>query len=209
MIRVLIADDHTLIREGLKNTLRDEPDITVSGEAHTAAEVLDRMSNAEYDVLVLDLGLPDRPGLDVLREAKRIQPRLCVLILTMYPEDRFALRSIKAGADGYLSKESAAGELVTAIRQIHRGHKYVSQKLSDGLLQMVRGEVPLLEHERLTDREFQILQLIASGSTLSGIAAQLHLSVSTVNTHRTHILEKLHLQSNAELIRYAIENKLI
>lgn len=209
MIRIFIADDHVLIREGLKKILKEEPDMTVVGEAHSAAETLDRIVESECEILVLDLGLHDRPGMEVLREVKNILPHLCVLILSMFPEDRFALRALKAGADGYLSKESAAEELVTALRRIKGGHKYVSQKLSEDLLEKVRGEVTLMTHEALSDREFQILQMIASGKAISDIAAQLNLSVSTVNTHRTHILDKMKLHTNAELMRYAIENKLV
>lgn len=209
MTRIFIADDHVLIREGLKKILREESDMTVVGEAQSAAETLDRIVESECDILVLDLGLPDRPGMEVLREVKNILPHLCVLILSMFPEDRFALRALKAGADGYLTKESAAAELVTAIRRIKGGHKYVSQKLSEGLLEKVRGEVPLMQHEALSDREFQILQMIASGKAISDIAVQLNLSVSTVNTHRAHILEKMNMHTNADLMRYAIENKLV
>ena len=209
MTRIFIADDHVLIREGLKKILREESDMTVVGEAHSAAETLDRIVESDCDILVLDLGLPDRPGMEVLREVKTTLPHLSVLILSMFPEDRFALRALKAGADGYLSKESAAAELVTAIRRIKGGHKYVSQKLSEDLLEKVRGEVPLMTHDALSDREMQILQLIASGKAVSDIAAQLNLSVSTVNTHRAHILEKMNMHTNADLMRYAIENKLV
>jgi two-component system, NarL family, invasion response regulator UvrY len=209
MIRIFIADDHVLIREGFRRLLRGEADMCVVGEAQSAGEVLERIKESDCDILVLDLGLPDRPGMEVLREVKKILPHLCVLILSMFPEDRFALRAIKAGADGYLCKESAAAELATAIRRIKGGHKYVSQKLSEDLLEKVRGDVPLMAHESLSDREFQILQMIASGKAISEIAAHLNLSVSTVNTHRTHILEKMKLHTNGELMRYAIENKLV
>jgi len=209
MTRIFIADDHVLIREGLKKILREESDMTVVGEAHSAAETLDRIAESDCDILVLDLGLPDRPGMEILREVKTTLPHLSVLILSMFPEDRFALRALKAGADGYLSKESAAAELATAIRRIKNGHKYISQKLSEDLLEKVRGEVPLMTHEALSDREMQILQLIASGKAISDIAAQLNLSVSTVNTHRAHILEKMNMHTNADLMRYAIENKLV
>ena len=209
MIRIFVADDHILIREGFKKILSEESDMCIVGEAQTAAETLDRIAECHCDILVLDLGLPDRPGLEVLRDVKRILPHLCVLILSMFPEERFALRAIKAGADGYLSKESAAAELARALRQITGGHKYFSQKTSEALLGRVRGEVSLMMHEVLSNREFQILLLIASGKAISDIASQLNLSVSTVNTHRAHILEKMNLHTNAELMRYAIENKLV
>jgi len=209
MTRIFIADDHVLIREGFKKILLGEKDMCVVGEAQTAAEVLERIVQSDCDILVLDLGLPDRPGMEVLREVKKILPHLCVLILSMFPEDRFALRALKAGADGYLSKESAAAELVTAIRRIKDGHKYVSQKLSEDLLEKVRGKVPLMTHEALSDREFEVLRMIGSGKSISDIAAQLNLSVSTVNTHRMHILDKMNMHTNVELMRYAIENKLV
>jgi two-component system invasion response regulator UvrY len=202
MMRIFIADDHVLIREGLKKILREEKDMSVVGEAQTAAEVLGQIVQSKSDILVLDLGLPDRPGLEVLREIKKILPHVRVLILSMFPEDRFALRTLMAGADGYLSKDSAAGELVVALRRIAGGRKYVSEDISQDLLDKVRGEEPLMSHETLSDREFQILRLIGSGKTISDIAAQLNLSVSTVNTHRTHILEKMNM-------RYAIENRLV
>jgi DNA-binding NarL/FixJ family response regulator len=181
----------------------------IVGEARTAAEILEQIGKSECDILVLDLGLPDRPGLEVLRDIKRILPHVRVLILSMFPEDRFALRTLKAGADGYLSKDSAATELVLALRRIASGRKYVSEEISQDLLVKVRGEVPLMSHEALSDREFQILRMIGSGKTISDIAVQLSLSVSTVNTHRTHILEKMNMHTNAELMRYAIENKLV
>ncbi|HCA80891.1 MAG TPA: DNA-binding response regulator [Bacteroidetes bacterium] len=209
MIRIFIADDHVLIREGFKKLLREEKDMGVVGEAQTAAEILDQIVQSECDILVLDLGLPDRPGLEVLREVKRMLPHLCVLILSMFPEDRFALRALKAGADGYLSKDSAANELARAIRRIASGKKYISENLSQDLLEKVRSEIPVMMHEALSDREFQILQMIASGKTISAIASQLNLSVSTVNTHRAHILEKMNMHTNAELMRYVIENKLV
>lgn len=209
MIRIFIADDHVLVREGFKKLLHEEKDMRVVGEAQTAAETLERIVQCECDILVLDLGLPDRPGMEVLREVKRILPHLCVLILSMFPEDRFALRALKAGADGYLSKDSAANELARAIRRIASGKKYISENLSEDLLEKVRGEVIVMTHETLSDREFEILLMIGSGKAISKIATQLNLSVSTVNTHKTHILEKMSMDTNGDLMRYAIENKLV
>jgi two-component system, NarL family, invasion response regulator UvrY len=209
MITIFIADDHALIREGLKKILREESDMSVVGEAETGSETIERVKESNCDLLVLDLGLPDRPGLEVLREVKRVQPHICVLILSMLPEDGFALRSLKAGADGYLSKDSAAAELVVAVRKIVSGKKYVSQEISQDLLQKLRGKLPSMSHETLSDREFQILRLIGSGKAVTEIANSLNLSTSTVNTHRAHILEKMNMHTNAELMRYAIENKLV
>jgi DNA-binding NarL/FixJ family response regulator len=209
MIKIFIADDHALIREGLKKILREESDMSVVGEAQTATEALDRIVESDCDILVLDLGLPDRPGLEVLKEVKSIHPLLRVLILSMFPENRFALRVLKAGADGYLSKDSAAGELVKALRRIAGGSKYVSEQISQDLLEKVHGDARMMVHETLSDREFEILLMIGSGKAISEIATQLNLSVSTVNTHKAHILEKMSMHTNAELMRYAIENKLV
>lgn len=208
MIRIFIADDHALIRKGLKKIVDKEPDISVVGESQTGSETIDFVAKLEYDILVLDLGLPDRPGLEVLKEVKRARPHQCVLVLSMLPEDGFALRTLKAGADGYLSKESAAAEFVVALRRIARGQKYLSQELSQDLLQKLREDTSSLPHEALSDREFQVLRLIGSGRTTSQIADELNLSASTVNTHRAHILEKMHLSTTAELMRYVIENRL-
>lgn len=209
MIRIFLADDHALIREGLKKIIREEPDMSVVGEAQTAVEILDRVVETDCDILVLDLGLPDRPGLEVLREIKRVLPHLCVLVLSMLPEDRFALRTLKAGADGYLSKDSAATELAVALRRIAGGRKYLSQEISQDLLGKLHSDAPSMSHEALSDREFQIFRMIGSGKTVSQIADSLNLSASTVNTHRTHILEKMNMHTNAELMRYAIENRLV
>jgi two-component system invasion response regulator UvrY len=209
MIRIFIADDHALIREGLKNILREESDMSVVAEAKTAAEIFDRIVGSEPDILLLDLGLPDRPGLEVLREVKRVLPHLLVLVLSMLPEDRFALRTLKAGADGYLSKDSAASELVKALRLIAGGSKYVSEEISQDLLEKVHGNVPLTVHDSLSGREFEILRMIGSGKAISEIATALNVTVSTVNTHKGHILEKMSMHTTAELMRYAIENKLV
>jgi DNA-binding NarL/FixJ family response regulator len=208
MIKIFIADDHALIREGLKNILQEQSDISIVGESRTASETIDRVAKSECDILVLDLGLPDRPGLDVLKEVKRARPHLCVLVLSMLPEESFALRTLKAGADGYLSKDSAATELVVALRRIAGGRKYLSPEISQNLLQKLRGDESTLPHDLLSDREFQILRLIGAGVSTTQIAEELNLSASTVNTHRAHILEKMQMSTNAELMRYVIENKL-
>ncbi len=209
MTNVFIADDHVLVREGLKKILREELDITVVGEARTAAEIQDRLGKAKCDILILDLSLPDRSGLEVLKDVKNRHPKMRVLILSTYPADRFAVRCLKAGADGYLCKDSAAEELVVALRRVAGGKKYfseeISQELADGL---TRNRSHALLHEALSDREFEIFCLLGSGKTITEIASLLNLSISTVNTHRAHILEKMKMESNVQLIRYAIENKL-
>ncbi len=209
MIRIFIADDHVLILEGLKKILREESDMIVVGEARNGIETLERIGKSDCDILLLDLSLPDKSGLDVLKEVKSRFPRLHVLILSMFPEEVFAVRALKAGADGYLTKESAAHELVVALRKIASGRKYVSDALSQKLADNVAGHGGRAPHEELSDREFQILRMIGSGKTVTHIAAELNVSVSTVNTHRIHILEKMKLQTTGDLIRYAIENKLV
>jgi len=208
MIRVFITDDHSLIREGFKKILKDENDITIAGEAGNAKTTQDLVFKDEVDILILDLNLPDKSGLDLLKELKAVRPELKILILSMYPEERFAMRVLRAGASGYVTKESAGEELVKAIRKVYSGGKYVSESLAEMLAFEIQGGADKPVHEFLSDREFQVLQLIASGKTLAEIAEILSLAVTTVSTYRARILEKLNLHSNAELIHYAITNKL-
>jgi two-component system invasion response regulator UvrY len=208
MTRIFIADDHVLILEGLKKTLRGELDMIVIGEARTASETLERIGESGCDVLLLDLSLPDKSGLEVLKEVKKRLPRLHVLILSMFPEEVFAVRALKAGADGYLTKDTAAKELVAALRKVADGRKYLSEAMSQKLAFDVAGGGGRAPHEDLSDREFQVLRMIAAGKTVTQIAAELNVSVSTVNTHRMHILEKMGMHTNAELMHYAMENKL-
>jgi DNA-binding NarL/FixJ family response regulator len=209
MTRLFIADDHFLIREGLKKLLRDEFDFSIVGEARAACEVLEGIRNSMCDILILDLALPDKPGIDVLKEVKTMFPNVRVLILSTYPEDRFAIRTLKAGADGYLSKDTAAEELVVALRRIANGRRYFSETVVQDLTQTVHDGGNCLPHESLSDREFEVFCLIGSGKSISDIASELNLSVSTVNTHRNHVLEKMNMETNAQLMRYALENKLI
>jgi two-component system, NarL family, invasion response regulator UvrY len=209
MTRVLIVDDHALIREGLKKILREEPDMVVAGEARDAEEALSLLHGTPFDIIVLDLCLPDRNGLEIIPEAKRLLPSVPILILSMYSEESFGVRAIKAGADGYLTKTSATHELVTAIRKLVQGGKYVSTSLAEQLVSDVQAGTARPVHQSLSDREFQILRLIAGGKSISRIAEELRLSTSTVNTYRARILEKLNLHTNAELIHYAIKNGLI
>ncbi len=209
MIKVFITDDHSLIREGLKKLLKDEMDIKVAGEAGNAKDTMEFVLKNNLDVLVLDINLPDKSGLDLLKELKEFKPELRVLILSMHPEDRFAMRVLRAGAYGYVTKESAGEELVKAIRKVHNGGKYVSAALAEKLVFEIQSGNDKPLHEMLSDREFQVFQMIASGKTLAEIADGLSLAVTTVSTYRARILEKLNLHSNAELIHYAITNKLL
>ena len=209
MIRIFIADDHVLILEGLKKILREESDMVVVGEARSAVETLEGIGKADCDILLLDLSLPDKSGLEVLKEVKKRFPRVHVLILSMFPEEVFALRALKAGADGYLTKDSAPEELVAALRKVADGKKYVSEALTQKLAYDVAGGGGRAPHADLSDREFQVLRMLGAGKTVTHIAAELNVSVSTVNTHRMHILEKMGMHTNAELMHYAIENKLV
>ena len=208
MIKILIADDHPVVREGFKQIISKADDLKVTGEALSGFEVLEKISKDNYDVVVLDLSMPGKDGLEVLKDLKNIKPELPVLILSMHPEDQIALRTFKSGASGYLNKESAPGELVNAIRKIYSGGKYVSAALAEKLITDLdkKDEEP---HESLSDREFQVFKHIASGMDVDEIAEELFISVKTVRTYRDRILEKLELKNNVEIAHYAIKNKLV
>jgi DNA-binding NarL/FixJ family response regulator len=209
MIRIFITDDHSLIREGLKKIINDEKDISIIGEAGNAKDTMSFVLSKNIDILILDLNLPDKSGLDLLKELKSLKPELKILILSMHPEDRFAMRVLRAGASGYITKESVGEELVRAIRKVYNGGKYVSESLAEMLAIEIQGGGDKPIHEILSDREFQVLQMIASGKTLAEISETLSLAVTTISTYRARVLEKLNLHSNAELIHYAITNKLL
>ncbi len=208
MINILIADDHVLVREGLKKILKSETDMTVIAEATNASEVFESIQK-NPDIVLLDISMPGVSGLEVLETLTRDHPKLPVLILSMHPEDRFAVRAFKMGAVGYITKESAVAELVQAIRRIVGGGKYVSPAFAEKLAGELATDHAKLPHETLSNREFQIMRLIAAGKRITAIAAELSLSPSTVNTYRARILEKMNAQTNAELTRYAVENRLI
>lgn len=208
-LKVYLADDHLLIREGLKKILASEKNFTVVGESGNPDEVLDFINENEVDILILDLNMPGRSGLDILRHVKNIKPEIKVLILSMYSEDQFGERTIKAGASGYITKESASEELLNALHKIANGGTFISSTFAEKLLQKGKKKSDQKPHELLSDREFQIMILLARGKTQVEISNELALSPSTVNTYRTRILEKLNLKSNAEIIRYTIQNNLI
>ena len=209
MIRILVADDHAVVREGVKRIVADTSDLVVAGEASQGHEVLSQVAAWTYDVVLLDISMPGRSGLEVLQQLKREYPALSVLVFSMHPENQYALRAFKAGASGYLTKDSIPEELVAAIRKIVRGGRYVSPSLAEYLVVEVTtgSDKPL--HASLSDREYQVLGLLASGKTVTEIANGLSLSVKTVSTHRSRILEKMHMKTNAELIHYAIRHRLI
>jgi two-component system, NarL family, invasion response regulator UvrY len=209
-IKILIADDHAIVREGLKQILADTKDITVAGDAENGNDAIKLARGAEADVLLLDISMPDKSGIEVLKQIKKETPKLSVLVLSMHREDQYAIRSLKAGAAGYLNKQSAPCELVDAIRQVAAGRKYISPALAQELANQVgdeNREVP--PHETLSDREYQTLVMIASGKTVSDIAAELTLSVKTISMYRSRLLQKMKLRHNAELTHYAIKNNLV
>jgi two-component system, NarL family, invasion response regulator UvrY len=209
-IHVLIADDHAIVRQGLKQILSETEDLVVAGEADDGAEALQLARQQEWNVFLLDVSMPNRNGIDTLKQLKKEFPKLPVLILSMHPEEQYAVRALKAGASGYLTKQSAPEQLVTAIRQVAGGRKYVSptvaMQLADAIANDSDSEQP--PHELLSDREYEVLKLIAAGKTLTQIAEELNLAVATISTFRARILTKLGLSSTAELIRYGLEHGL-
>jgi two-component system invasion response regulator UvrY len=209
VIRILIADDHAILRRGLKEIVTRELAGAVCGEAANAQQVLDEIQKGEWDVVILDVTMPGRSGLDILRDLRARRPKLPVLVLSMHAENQYGKRVLKAGAAGYMNKDAAPEELVNAIRKVISGGRYVSAALAETLAWDLgtNAERPL--HEILSDREFEVLRIIASGKSVSQIAEDLHLSVNTVSTYRARILEKMNLATTAELMRYALQNHLV
>ncbi len=208
-IRVLIADDHAIVRQGLRQILSDTEDMVVAGEAANGVEALQRVREGQWGVVLLDVSMPDRNGIDALKMIKKEFPRLPVLVLSMYPEDQYAIRALKAGASGYLTKQSAPVQLVQAIRTVAAGRKYVSASLAEELANAIQDDSEKPLHERLSDREYQTLCMIASGKTLSQIAQELNLSVKTVSVYRARLLEKMKMKNNAELTHYGLKHELV
>jgi len=209
MIEVLIADDHTIVREGLKKILAETADIIATGEASNGQEVLSKIRTHRYDVVLLDISLPGRSGLDVLKQIKSEQPKLPILVLSMYPEEQYGVRVLRAGASGYLTKESAPDELIGAIRRVSTGRKYISPSLAERLAYNLGIDSEKQPHETLSDREYEVLCMIAAGKTVKEIANEMSLSVKTISTYRARILEKMNMKTNAELTHYAIQNGLL
>jgi DNA-binding NarL/FixJ family response regulator len=209
IMRILLADDHTVVRHGLKQILAEEYNGAVFGEARNAQEALDLVGKERWDIVVLDITMPGRSGLEVMREIKKRRPRLPVLVLSIHPESQFAVRVLKLGAAGYMTKESAAEELVGAVKKVLAGGRYVSASLAERLATDLSSDAARPPQELLSDREFQVLRLIASGRIVSEIARELALSVKTISTYRTRILEKMRLRNNAELMHYALQHQLV
>jgi two-component system invasion response regulator UvrY len=208
-IKVLIADDHAIVREGLKQILADTKDIVVAGDTENGIDAIKMARKGNCDVLLLDISMPDRSGIEILKQAKKEFPNIAVLMLSMHREDQYAIRSLKAGAAGYLNKQSAPAELVNAIRQVASGKKYISPSLAQELANQVGDDRNVAPHELLSDREYQTLIMIASGKTVSDIATELTLSVKTISMYRSRLLQKMKLRHNAELTHYAIKNNLV
>jgi two-component system, NarL family, invasion response regulator UvrY len=208
MIRILIADDHPMFREGLRRILAGCPDINVADEASNGQEVFEKVWNNEYDMVLLDIAMPGTPGLEVLKRLKNEKPKLPVLVLSMYPEEQYAVRVIKAGASGYLTKESASEELISAIRRISGGRKYITSSIAERLADDVEPTTEKPLHDTLSDREFEVYRMIAAGKTTTQMAEELILSIKTISTYRSRILEKMQMKTNAELIHYAIKHNM-
>jgi two-component system, NarL family, invasion response regulator UvrY len=208
-MRVLIADDHPIFRAGLKEVLAKDTEVEAVGEADDGNKALALARKGRWDVVVLDITMPGRDGLEVLHELRRERPKLPILILSAHPEDQLALRLLRAGAAGYLTKDKAPEVLLTAIRKVLRGEKYISESLAEKTALHVISEAPGLLHETLSDREYQVMRMIASGKTIKEIGDALFLSARTVSTYRARLLEKMHMKSNTELLRYALEHKLL
>lgn len=207
--RCLIADDHPVVRRGVRDVLEDEHLCSDIYEAKTGEEALEALRRQPWDLLILDIALPDKHGLDVLKEAKLLQPRLSVLMLSLYPEKEFAMRAIKAGASGYLTKQSAPSELLAAVHRVLQGGRYITEALAEQMAHALEMGADDVLHARLSDRELQVLRLLGQGKSVSVIAEELCLSVKTISTYRARILGKLSCESTGELIRYAVEARLI
>ncbi|HPF04669.1 MAG TPA: response regulator transcription factor [Spirochaetota bacterium] len=209
MIRIVIADDHEIVRAGLKQIIADDSDMEVAGESNNGENLIELVKKNDYDVVLLDLKMSGLSGIEAIKHIKAIKPELPIIVLSMHAEDQYAVRTIKAGASGYLTKETAAENLVNAIRKVVGGGKYISSTLAETLADTLAGGGASRPHESLTDREFQVMCMIASGKTVSEIASELFLSVKTISTYRQRLLEKMNMKNNSELTHYVIKNNLL
>ena len=209
MINIIVADDHPLIRQGLRKVATATGEIAVGDEASTSAELINKLRKNPYDVVVLDISMPGKSGLEVIKEIKQEFPKAAVLVLSGYPEEQYALRALRSGASGYLTKETAVNELIGAVKKVASGGKYVSASMAEELAFAVQDDSDRALHEKLSNREYQVMCMIASGKTLKEVAEELFLSVKTVGTHRSRILTKMNMKNNAELIYYAVKNGLV
>ncbi len=209
MIRIVVADDHTIVREGLKQLLGAAGDFSVVGEAQDGHSVMELVRTLDFDVLLLDMSMPGRSGIELIKQVLSEKPRLRVLILSMHEERQYAVRAIRAGAAGYLTKESASAQLVSVIRKVAAGGAFISTEVAEQLALAAMPQTEGLPHTALSDREYQVFQALAAGRTVSEIATQLNLSVKTVSTHKARLMQKMSLPNQAELVRYALVHKLV
>jgi len=209
MIRIVIADDHTIVREGLKQILAAAGDLNVVGEARDGQEVMQQVRDNDFDVLLLDMSMPGKSGTELIKQVKDEKPKLRVLVLSMHEEHQYAVRAIKAGASGYLTKDSASTQLVTALRKVSAGGAFISAEVAEALALSARSQREGPPHTALSDREYQVFQMLASGTSVSEIASRLNLSVKTVSTHKARLLEKLGARNQTELVHYALKHRLI
>lgn len=209
MIKLLVADDHPIVREGLKMMLSRYDDMLVAGEAETCGEVLQKIAQNDYDVVLLDINMPDMLGINILEDIKRISPKLPVLILSAYSEEQYAICAMRAGAFGYIVKKSAPKELIAAIRRVSEGKKYISSTLAERLADYIGDKENILPHERLSNRERQVMLMLAAGRKMTEISNALSISLNTVSTYRSRVLEKMGMKRNIELINYAITHGLL
>ncbi|NOX17077.1 MAG: response regulator transcription factor [Chlorobi bacterium] len=209
MIKIIIADDHEVIREGIKKIINTEMDLKISAEVESGEELLNKVAKEDFDVVILDVGLPGRSGIEVLHDLRQIKPKLPVLIFSMQPEDRIAIRALRAGANAFLNKEAHAEELLSTLRTIASGRKYISPSLAEKLAEALDTNSAQPLHAKLSDREFEIMRMIALGKSVKEIAESKSLSVNTVNTYRNRLLRKMNFKNNIELAHYVIQNKLI
>jgi DNA-binding NarL/FixJ family response regulator len=209
MIRIVVADDHTIVREGLKQLLSAAPDLSVIGEAQNGHEVIERVRALDFDVLLLDMSMPGKSGIELIKQVRAEKPKLRILVLSMHEEEQYAVRAIRAGAAGYLTKDSASAQLVSAIRKVAGGGAFITESVAQ---QLALGAMPQTEgppHAALSDREFQVFRELVSGKAVTEIASELNLSVKTVSTHKARIMQKMNMSNPAELIRYAIHHRLV
>ncbi|OPY84413.1 MAG: Response regulator UvrY [Syntrophus sp. PtaU1.Bin208] len=209
MIKILVADDHTIVREGLKQIVGEVDDMMVADEAGNGQEALAKIREGHYDVVLLDISMPGRSGLEILKDIRAERPKLPVLILSMHSEEQYAVRALRAGASGYLTKASAPDELIGAIRKVSRGRKYVTASLAEKLALELDADTQKPPHEMLSDREYQVMLMLAAGKSVTEIADELCLSVKTISTYRSRVLEKMNMKKNAELTLYAVQNHLV
>jgi two-component system, NarL family, invasion response regulator UvrY len=209
MINLMIADDHPIVRKGIKQLFDETQDISVVYEVSNGQEIFNIIKEKKIDIVLLDISMPGRSGLDILKQLKNENPDIIILILSMYPEEQYAIRALKAGASGYITKESAPDELVNAVRKVYAGGKYVSMTLAEKLAYEFDNTKAKNPHEKLSDREFQVMCMIASGKSVTEISHEIFLSIKTISTYRTRILEKMNFKNNSDITRYALENHLV